>query len=118
MKPLLLTLLSSALVLAADLPLGKPLALKEPVAIEKLMAKPAVYANKPVQVKGTVTAVCQNMGCWMALTTADTTVRIKVDDGEIVFPKDAIGKVATAEGKFVKAGDSWQIRGTGAVIHE
>jgi hypothetical protein len=29
-------------------------------------------------------------------------VKIKVKDGEIVFPKDSIGKTAVAEGKFVK----------------
>jgi hypothetical protein len=118
MKSMLLTVLSAALVLAADMPLGKPLALKQPVSVEKLMAKPAAYADTTVQVKGKVTAVCEDMGCWMALTTADTTVRVKVNDGEIVFPKEAVGKFATAEGKFVKAGTTWQIQGTGAVVHE
>ena len=118
MKFLLLTLLSSALALAADMPLGKPLVLKEPVSVEKLMAKPAAYAEKTVQVKGKVTAVCENMGCWMALTNADTTIRVKVNDGEIVFPKEAVGKLATAEGKLVKTASTWQIQGTGAVIHE
>jgi hypothetical protein len=118
MKPLLLTVLASALVLAAETPLGKPLALKDPVPLEKLMSHPATYANRTVQVKGKVTAVCENMGCWMALTTADTTVRVKVNDGEIVFPKEAVGKLATAEGRFVKNGETWQIQGTGAVIHE
>jgi hypothetical protein len=29
-------------------------------------------------------------------------IRIKVNDGEIVFPKDAIGKMAIAEGKLSK----------------
>jgi hypothetical protein len=29
-------------------------------------------------------------------------VRIKVDDGVIVFPKDSAGKTAVAEGKFTK----------------
>ena len=118
MKFLLLTLMSSAIALAADTPLGKPLAMKEPVSVDKLMAKPAAYADKTVQVKGKVTAVCEEMGCWMALTNADTTVRVKVNDGDIVFPKDAVGKLATAEGKFVKTGSGWQVQGTGAVIHE
>ena len=118
MKVLLSILLSAVFMLAADMPLGKPLALKEPIAIEKLLASPARYAGRNVQVKGKVTAVCENMGCWMALSNADHSVRVKVNDGEIVFPKEAIGKLATAEGKFVKADDTWRIQGTGAVIHE
>ena len=49
-------------------------------------------------------------------------VRIKVKDGEIVFPKSALGKMAVAEGKFTRLEESesvtWQIQGTGAVISE
>lgn len=29
----------------------------------------------------------------------DATIRVKVDDGVIVFPKDAVGKQAVAEGE-------------------
>jgi hypothetical protein len=118
MKPLFLSFLSAALLLAADTPLGKPLTLTEPVAIEKLLASPASYLEKTVQVKGRVTAVCENKGCWMALMSADKSLRVKVNDGEIVFPASAIGKLATAEGKFVKSGDTYRIQGSGAVIHE
>jgi hypothetical protein len=43
------------------------------------------------------------MGCWMNLTSdSGKMVRIKVNDGEIVFPKDSAGKMAVAEGKFSK----------------
>jgi hypothetical protein len=30
------------------------------------------------------------------------SVKIKVKDGEIVFPKDSVGKIAVAEGKLAK----------------
>jgi hypothetical protein len=43
------------------------------------------------------------MGCWMRLVAeSGKSVRIKVADGEIVFPKDAIGKSAIAEGTLAK----------------
>ncbi len=44
------------------------------------------------------------MGCWMNLVdpASNARVRIEVKDGEIVFPKDAVGKMAVAEGRFVK----------------
>ena len=104
MRLLLSFLLLAALSLAGDLKLGAPLALKSPTPIPDLNAKPSDYVGKTVQVKGKVTEVCQMMGCWMMIVDPDTkaSVRIKVKDGEIVFPKDAPGKVAVAEGKFTK----------------
>ncbi|MDX2153901.1 MAG: DUF4920 domain-containing protein [Bryobacteraceae bacterium] len=68
------------------------------------MSQPDAFVGKTVQVKGKVTEVCQNMGCWMNLVDSASakSVRIKVKDGEIVFPKDAVGKMAIAEGKLAK----------------
>ena len=98
-----LTLVSFGLVCAADAKLGKPLTIKQPTPIAALTAEPGKYVGKMVQAEGKVAEVCQNMGCWMVLADdAGKTVRIKVKDGEIVFPKDAVGKTAVAEGKFVK----------------
>jgi NACalpha-BTF3-like transcription factor len=90
--------------LAADSKLGAPLALKSQTPIADLSGKPTDYVGKQVQVKGKVTEVCQNMGCWMMLVDPanNAKVRIKVKDGEIVFPKEAVGKMAVAEGKFVE----------------
>jgi hypothetical protein len=97
-------LLLTAAVYAAELKLGKPLNLNQATPIPALLASPETHLGKLVQVKGKVTEVCQNMGCWMAIVDEQSgkTVRIKVKDGEIVFPKDAPGKKATAEGKFTK----------------
>ena len=138
--------LIAAGVCLAEVKLGKPLTLKESISVEKLMAAPESYVGKTVQVKGKVTEVCQMMGCWMNLTDGEKMVRIKVNDGDIVFPKDAPGKTAVAEGKLskqelskeqvlasakheaeeqgrkfdpstIKAGKTiYQIEGTGAVI--
>ena len=102
---LLLTLIATAALLCAgEAKLGAPLTVKSQTAIADLTAKPADYVGKSVQVKGKVTEVCEKMGCWMMLVDPATksSVRIKVKDGEIVFPKTAIGKMATAEGKFAK----------------
>jgi RecJ-like exonuclease len=117
MKLLFAALAAASLLCAADVNLGQPLTLKQPVAISALLAKPADYVGKTVQVKGKIAAVCQDMGCWMEITDdKDTKIRIKVKDGVIVFPKDSAGKTATAEGKFSKQDSGYQIDGTGAVI--
>jgi Domain of unknown function (DUF4920) len=87
----------------AETRLGKPLTLNETIPLDKLLANPAKYVGKTVQVKGTVRDVCRMMGCWMEIADeSGKAVRIKVNDGEIVFPKTAVGKTATAEGTFSK----------------
>jgi hypothetical protein len=103
MRLLSAVLLSASVLAAADLQLGKPLTVKEPMPLATLMAKPADYVGKTVQVKGKIVEVCEMMGCWMDLVNEEgQKLRIKVNDGEIVFPKDASGKMAVAEGAFNK----------------
>jgi hypothetical protein len=139
-------LAASAFVSFADTRLGKPLTVSEPVPVAALMAAPDASVGKVVQVKGKITEVCERMGCWMQLVDGNTGVRVKVQDGDIVFPKSAVGRTAIAEGtlnrlqlskeqaiarakheaeergtKFdpasVKSGATiYQIQGTGAVI--
>lgn len=91
-----------ALLFAAPKDLGKPLTLKTAVPVAQLMAAPDAHIGKTVQVQGKVTEVCTMMGCWMNLVDGEKSVRIKVNDGEIVFPKEAIGKPAIAEGTLKK----------------
>lgn len=72
----------------------------EVTSIETLVADPDAWVGKRVQVAGEVTGVCAKQGCWMDLTSpTDTTLRVKVDDGVIVFPPESVGRQATAEGE-------------------
>jgi len=102
---LLLIGLAAASLYAADQKLGEPLTLKAPVTIDELLAKPAGYVGKTVQVKGKITEVCQAMGCWMSLVSEQgKLLRIQVGhDGKIVFPQEGVGKMAIAEGKLEKS---------------
>ncbi len=104
LRPLasLLALGLLSLLSAADLKLGKPLTLTQASSVADLLAKPDALVGKTVQVKGKVTEVCQMMGCWMALADPESgkSVRIKVNDGVIVIPKEAVGKTAVAEGSL------------------
>jgi hypothetical protein len=104
MKRTVALILALSGLAVAETKLGKPLTLTEPVPIPKLEAKPAEYVGKTVLIKGKVTEVCQMAGCWMALADTDSgrTIRIKVNDGEMVFPKESIGKTALAEGVLTK----------------
>jgi len=104
MKCLPVLIFLTSAVFGADQKLGQPLTLAEPTPIPAVLAKAERYVGKTVQIKGKVTEVCQMMGCWMALIDPESnaTLRVKVNDGDIVFPKESIGKMALAEGKLAK----------------
>jgi hypothetical protein len=103
MRPVILALLACGLC-AADEKVGKELTLSGPTPLARIEASPEQYVGKLVQVRGRVTEVCQAMGCWMNIVdpVGERAMRIKVNDGEIVFPKSSVGRIAIAEGKLVK----------------
>ena len=90
--------------MAAGQTFGAGVKLTEATSIAALYANPEKFVGKPIRLDGVVTAVCEEMGCWMALADsadAKQTVRFKVDhDGAITFPIAARGKRASAEGVF------------------
>jgi hypothetical protein len=124
---------------------GTGVTLEQSTPIPTLLARPADFAGKTVRVEGTVAAVCSHEGCWMALSPEGQpdgpTLRLKVDDGVIVFPVTAKGKKAVAEGvmeqvgadpeaaeaagehakhsrqALAEASKNWQIKATGALVY-
>lgn len=128
-------------VMAEETKLGAGITLAEATPVTALVDHPDQYVGKKIRVDGVVTAVCQEMGCWMAIAAEDKTgvpsVRVKVEDGVIVIPASAKGKKASAEGVFEliassdahgkeaaqenvkqnpKASAKYQLKGTGVVI--
>ena len=84
---------------------GEPLTGKDSTPIHELLKAPDPFLGKVVRVEGLVTGVCEKRGCWMSLASTDVEfeeIRIKVDDGVIVFPMEAKGKHAVAEGVLAK----------------
>lgn len=81
---------------------GDGVTLTEAVAIDALLANPDDFVGDKVRVDGVITAVCKKRGCWMQVTDAESGngVRIKVEDGVIVFPYESMGREASAEGVF------------------
>ena len=82
--------------------LGSDISMKDTVLISSLLENPEKYLGKEVLVKGMITEVCKKRGCWMKLSSDKEfqDIMIKVKDGEIVFPLEAKGKMAVAEGKM------------------
>lgn len=76
----------------------------EAIPMSTIMKNPESYVGKEVTVSGTIVDVCAKRGCWMQLSTdvKNEKVKIKVNDGEMVFPLESRGKKAAAKGQFKK----------------
>ena len=100
--------LGTVAMAAEETKLGTGVTLKEATPIKALVEKPADYVGKTIRVDGVATAVCEHMGCWLAVAPESdpkgATVRLKVEDGVIVFPVSAKGKKVSAEGMFEEIG--------------
>ena len=81
---------------------GKGVSGTEIIKVSELVANADKYVGQTVRVEGVVIDVCAKRGCWMDLKGESGKVRIKVEDGVMVFPMDAKGKNAIAEGVFTK----------------
>lgn len=79
---------------------GSGVKVAEATPISKILADPDAYVGKTVRIEGKVLDVCPMKGCWMELAGEDgkESLKVKVDDGVIVFPVDSKGKLAVAEG--------------------
>ncbi len=101
------TLLASVVALpvlaaGAGVHVGDEVTVAAATPIADILAAPADHAGKVVRVEGEVSGVCTNRGCWMEIgDDAGHHIRIIVEDGVLVFPSDATGKPAVAQGKVV-----------------
>jgi hypothetical protein len=103
--------MASVAMAASQEKFGAGVVIDQPTAIADIVKNPEAFVGKTLRIDGTATAVCQHMGCWMAVSESDkegaATVRLKVEDGVIVFPVSAKGKAVSAQGTFerIKADD-------------
>ncbi len=83
---------------------GEDITLKEKTNISDILSNPEVYLDKAVLVEGEILDVCPKMGCWMEIKSdvEGEKIKVKVKDGDIVFPEEAKGKIALVEGKVYK----------------
>lgn len=146
MKGLLAAALAVALPVAAtaaaEEKIGAGVTLTEATPISAIVASPKDFAGKTIRIDGVATAVCEAMGCWMAVAENGkkdaATIRLKVEhEGAIKFPMSARGRNVSAQGKFeaiaghdahgkeaaaeharhdAKASADYQITASGAVI--
>ena len=80
---------------------GQGVTVKEATKVSQILDNPDEYVGKEVKVEGMIVAVCASRGCWMEIASDREyeKIKIKVDDGVIVFPLSARGKRALVQGK-------------------
>lgn len=83
---------------------GKDITLKEKTKVSDILANPEKYVGKKVLIEGPVVDVCDKRGCWIDVGSDKQfeKIKVKVKDGEIVFPMEEKGKDAVVEGEVYK----------------
>ena len=89
-----------AVALAGQTVYGKGVAKGKTIKVSALLANPEKYVGQTVAVEGIAVGVCAHRGCWINLSsdTEGEVVRVKVEDGVIVFPAEIVGERVIAEG--------------------
>jgi hypothetical protein len=100
---LLLAGLLTPLAQAGTDKFGEAVDLTKLISVTELMASPNDYLQQPVTIEGTVVSVCTKRGCWMEIAAQESgeRLRVKVRDGNMVFPISARGKQAYATGTLM-----------------
>jgi hypothetical protein len=96
----LLLIITVSISFANEEKYGKEITIKEKTDISKILKAPAKFEGKTILVEGDVLSVCPSKGCWIEVSgeKEGEKIKVKVEDGVIVFPQDAKGKKALVEG--------------------
>jgi Rieske Fe-S protein len=94
--------------------LGAPIeASASQVALAEVAKAPQSYVGKTFATTGTVTAVCQHMGCWMEIKDDASAAHIKMAGHGFFVPKTASGRKARVLAKLDKQDDQAACEGEG-----
>ena len=72
------------------------------VPLAEIAKNPAAFQGRVVATSGKVTAVCQEMGCWMQLEDASGQAHVRMHGHTFFVPKTAPGHIARVQATLVK----------------
>ena len=101
---LFIVMASFAICIHAETNFGTGAQIHRAIPVSQILQSPEKYIGKEVTVTGQVIDVCEKRGCWMKFASDNKhqTLRVKVKDGEMVFPISARGKKGVAKGELKK----------------
>ena len=80
---------------------GQPIAASATTSLVDIAKAPASYKGKMVATEGTVTRVCQERGCWMAIKDDTGTATVRMHGHSFFVPTTSSGKHARVQGTVV-----------------
>jgi hypothetical protein len=83
--------------------LGEPITLPL-TALTEIAKSPRHYENQRVATSGTVTAVCQAMGCWMEIRDESGQAHVKMHGHTFFVPRTSAGHIARVQANVLPAG--------------
>jgi Domain of unknown function (DUF4920) len=72
------------------------------VSLADIARDPAKFEGRVIATSGKVTAVCQEMGCWMQLEDASGKAHVRMHGHTFFVPKTASGHLARVQATLVK----------------
>jgi hypothetical protein len=73
------------------------------VPLADIAKDPSRYQDQVIATSGKVTAVCQEMGCWMELRDASGQAHVRMHGHTFFVPKTAPGHLARVQAKVLKS---------------
>jgi hypothetical protein len=80
---------------------GKKITITNKTSVSEILKHPENFDGKKVLIEGTIVGVCAKRGCWIDVASDKEggKIRVKVEDGVIVFPMEVKGKKVRVEGE-------------------
>jgi hypothetical protein len=76
------------------------------VALSDIAKNPRAFEGRTLATSGTVTAVCQNMGCWMEIRDEAGNAHVRMHGHSFFIPKTASGRPARVQATVVPVQDA------------
>jgi hypothetical protein len=80
---------------------GQPITVGAPTSLVDIAKTPGAYKGKTIATEGTVTRVCQERGCWMAIQDDSGTATVRMHGHTFFVPTASSGKHARVQGTVV-----------------
>ena len=80
---------------------GAPFTLEKTMPAKELLQDPDKYVGQTIRIEGTVSDVCQKMGCWMVISEEDKHMRITTKSHKFFVAKDGAGNRCHVEGEVI-----------------
>ena len=84
---------------------GAPIRAGVVTALSEVAKSPASFKNKTILAEGTVTRVCQEQGCWLAIRDHATDATVRMHGHAFFVPTTCAGKHARVAGTVVLTKD-------------